>query len=144
MIKLTYTYNDYDNNERTEDYYFHYNEAEIVKMELGVEGGFTEKIKRLIAARDIPEIIKVFDEVIDTSYGVKSPDGREFIKSPELTAKFKRTEGYSKLFMDFVTKEGFAADFFNNLIPHDLTGVTSEGASTEEKKDESNVIKMNV
>ena len=145
MIKLTYTYTDYDGNERTEDYYFHYNDAEIVKIELGVEGGFTEKIKRLIAARDIPEIIKVFDEVIDTSYGVKSPDGREFIKSPELTAKFKRTEGYSKLFMDFVTKEGFAADFFNNLIPHEIAGVTSEENSNgEEKKEESNVIKMNV
>lgn len=140
MIKKTYTFIDFDGNERTEDYYFHLFDADIVKMELGVDGGLTEKIKRIIAARDIPEIIKTFDEMIDASYGIKSPDGREFIKSPEITAKFKATEGYSKLFMDFVTKEGFAADFFNSLIPQSM----AEAVEKAEKEEADNVVKMNV
>ena len=137
MIKKTYTFTDYDGNERTEDYYFYLNDAEIIKMELGVDGGFTEKIKRIIAARDIPEIIKVFDEMIDSAYGVKSADGREFIKSPEITAKFKQCEGYPKLFKDFVSKEGFAAEFFNQLIPHDI----ADGLSDNNEKE--NVVTFN-
>lgn len=133
MIKKTYTFTDYAGNERTEDYYFYLNDAEVIKMELGVDGGFTEKIKRIIAARDIPEIIKVFDEMIDASYGVKSPDGREFVKSPEITAKFKQCEGYSKLFKDFVSKEGFAAEFFNQLIPHDIVDDVVSGDNNEKE-----------
>lgn len=117
MIKKTYTYTDYNGNERTEDYYFHLQEAEIMKLEMGINGGLTAKIQRIIAAQDVPEIMKVFDELIGVSYGVKSPDGREFIKSPEITKSFMQTEGYNKLFMDFVTKDGFAANFFNELIP---------------------------
>ena len=138
MIKKTYSFTDYNGNERTEDHYFYLNDAEIVKMELGVDGGFTEKIKRIISARNIPEIIKVFDEMIDASYGIKSPDGREFIKTPEITAKFKQTEAYSKLFMDFVTKEGFAANFFNELIPHDMADEASET-----KEENQNVVSFN-
>lgn len=118
MIKKTYTYTDYNGNERTEDYYFNLQEAEIMKLEMGINGGLTAKINRIIAAQDVPEIMKVFDELISVSYGIKSPDGREFIKSPEITKSFMQTEGYNKLFMDFVTKEGFAANFFNELIPN--------------------------
>lgn len=118
MIKKTYTYTDYNGNERTEDYYFNLQEAEIMKLEMGINGGLTAKINRIIAAQDVPEIMKVFDELIGVSYGIKSPDGREFIKSPEITKSFMQTEGYNKLFMDFITKEGFAANFFNELIPN--------------------------
>ena len=118
MLKKTITYNDYNGNERTEDYYFNLQEAEIMKLEMGINGGLTAKINRIIAAQDVPEIMKVFDELIGVSYGIKSPDGREFIKSPEITKSFMQTEGYNKLFMDFVTKEGFAANFFNELIPN--------------------------
>ena len=118
MIKKTYTYVDYNGNERTEDHYFNLNEAETLKLEMGEKGGLTEKIRRVIAAQDIPEIMKVFDELIIISYGIKSPDGREFIKSPEISKSFMQTEAYNKLSMDFVTKEGFAAQFFNELIPN--------------------------
>lgn len=117
MVKKTYTFKDYNGNERTEEYYFNLTETETIKLEMGVDGGLTEKIRRIIAARDIPEIINVFDELIGCSYGVKSPDGREFIKSPELTKSFMQTEGYNLLFKDFMTKEGFAAEFFKALIP---------------------------
>lgn len=136
MIKQTYTYTDYNGNERTEDYYFDLREDELVKLELGIDGGMSEKIHRIIAARNIPEIIKVFDEVIMASYGEKSPDGREFVKDPILTKKFMQTKGYEKLFMDFVTKENFAADFFNALIPKD--GIIANSAN------ESNVVPMSV
>lgn len=137
MIKRTYTYNDFDGNERTEDCYFHLFDAEIVKLELGTTGGLSEKIKRIISSRDIPEIIKVFDEIIDLSYGVKSPDGRQFIKNIAQTEAFKQTECYNKLYMDFITKEGFAAEFFNELI--------SQGMSKEimdQINKENNIVQM--
>lgn len=124
MIKETITYIDYDGNERTEDFYFNLNESETMKLELGEVGTLTEKIKRIISARNVPEIMKVFDELISISYGEKSPDGREFVKSEELSKKFMQTEAYNKLFMRFVTEDGYAAKFFEAIIP-------SAGAITE-------------
>lgn len=118
MIKRSYKFVDYNDNEREETYYFDLRDDEIVKLELGTKGGLSEKIKRLTAAQDIPEIIKVFEDVVKMSYGEKSADGREFIKDPVLTKSFMQTRGYSMLFMDFITKENFASDFFNELVPN--------------------------
>lgn len=139
MIKKTYTFLDYNNVERTEDCYFDLRQDELVKLEMGTRGGLSEKIKRLISTQDIPEIIKIFDSIIIASYGVKSPDGREFVKDPAVTKSFMQTRCYEKLFMDFVTKEGFAADFFNALVPS-----SSEIAPVvnDENKVESNIVEM--
>lgn len=123
MVTLTYTYEDYNGNNRTEELFFNLTEAEATKMEVSTEGGLSAKIKRIVAAQNIGEIMKVFDELIMASYGEKSPDGRRFIKSPELSKAFMETEAYNMLFMDFVTKEGFAAQFFNNLVKR--TGVST-------------------
>lgn len=117
MLKKTITFVDYNGTTRTEDYYFNLNEAEALKLELMEKGGLTEKINRIIAAQDIPVIMETFEDFIKKSYGVKSPDGREFIKSEELTRKFMQTEAYSKFMMELCTKDGAAAEFVNAIIP---------------------------
>ena len=37
MYKITETYEDFDGNKRTEDFYFNFTEAEITKMQFGTE-----------------------------------------------------------------------------------------------------------
>ena len=110
MLKKTITFVDYNGTTRTEDHYFNLNEAEALKLEL-------MEINRIIAAQDIPVIMETFEDFIKKSYGVKSPDGREFIKSEELTRKFMQTEAYSKFMMELCTKDGAAAEFVNAIIP---------------------------
>lgn len=117
MLKKTITFVDYNGTTRTEDHYFNLNETEVLKLELMEKGGLTEKINRIIAAQDIPVIMETFEDFIKKSYGVKSPDGREFIKSEELTRKFMQTEAYSKFMMELCTKDGAAAEFVNAIIP---------------------------
>ena len=119
MIKKTYTYTDYNGNERTEDYYFNLNKAEIMEMELSVDGGLSEMIQRIISAKDTPSIIKIFKELILKSYGEKSPDGKRFIKSDELSASFAQTEAYSMLFEELATDADKAAEFVNGIVPAD-------------------------
>ena len=46
MLKKTITYIDYDDNERTEDFYFNLSKAELLEMEWSVEGNFTTVIKK--------------------------------------------------------------------------------------------------
>lgn len=121
MIKKTVTYTDYDGNERTEDFYFHLNKAELMEMQLSTTGGFENKIRQIIAAQDTPELIKIFKELILKSYGVKSPDGKRFIKSEELSTEFTQTEAYSILFMELAQNADAAAKFVNGVIPASTT-----------------------
>ena len=41
MLKKTITYTDYNDNERTEDFYFNFSKAELTEMELSTVGGLT-------------------------------------------------------------------------------------------------------
>ena len=120
MLKETITYTDYNGTQRTEDFYFNLNKSEIMKMELSTTGGLTEMIQRIIAAQDTPALVDIFEKLILKAYGVKSPDGKRFEKSEELTNAFAQTEAYSNLFMELATDADKAAKFINGIVPADL------------------------
>lgn len=117
MLKKTITYTDYNGNERTEDFYFNLTEAEIMEMEMSTAGGLAESIQRIVKAQDAPAIIKIFKDLVLKAYGVKSPDGKRFIKNASLREEFEQTEAYSKLFMELATDEDAAAEFVNGIVP---------------------------
>lgn len=121
MIKKTITYEDYNGVERTEDFYFHLTKAELTKMQMGVKGGFIEMVNRIIAAQDSPAIIEVFEDLIQKSYGVKSPDGRGFLKRKEDLEAFISTEAYSQLYMELAFDDVKAAEFINGVVPADVS-----------------------
>ena len=120
MIKKTITFTDYNGVERTEDFYFNLTKAEVMEMEMSVKGGLAEMIQRIIAAQDQPAIIKIFRDLITRAYGVKSPDGRKFMKSDELTEDFVQTEAFSELYMELATNADAAAAFVNGIVPADM------------------------
>lgn len=121
MLKKTITYKDYNDVEKTEDFYFNLTKAEIMEMEMGTTGGLAEKIQKVIAAQDAPSIIKIFKELILKAYGEKSPDGKRFMKSEEISTAFSQTEAYSILFMELATDSDAASTFINAIIPSDLS-----------------------
>lgn len=120
MIKKTITYEDYNGVERTENFYFNLNKAEVLEMEMGTEGGMAESIQKIVDAKDAPAIIRVFKDLVLKAYGVKSDDGRRFIKSKELSEAFSQTEAYSQIFMELATDDKAAAAFINGIVPADL------------------------
>lgn len=124
MIKKTITYTDYNGSERTEDFHFNLSKAEIMEMEMSTTGGLAEMMKRIVAAQDAPAIIKIFKDLVLKAYGEKSPDGKRFIKSPEIAEGFAQTEAYSELFMELATNADAAAAFVNGIIPNAPTSVT--------------------
>ena len=121
MIKKTITYTDYNGVSRTEDFWFNLTTAELMKMELGTRGGFSEMITRIVQANDVPTMMKVFDDFIRKSYGQKSPDGKRFIKSEAITEEFCQTEAYSNLFIEFITDTDKAIEFMNGIVPAEIS-----------------------
>lgn len=121
MLKKTIKYVDCNDVEREEDFYFNLTEAELMEMEYGTTGGFSEMIKKIIAAQDTPTIMKIFKELLLKAYGEKSPDGKRFVKSDEISTAFSQTEAYSKLFMELATDDVKAAEFVNGIIPKSVS-----------------------
>lgn len=126
MYKKTITYTDYNDVQRTEDFYFSLSEAEITEMQLGVEGGYAAMIDKIIKAKDTPALIKIFKELLLKSYGIKSDDGRRFIKSEQLSLEFTQTPAYSELYMMLATDDKQASAFIKNIMPAKLVAKADE------------------
>ena len=126
MIKETITYTDYNGVERKEDFDFNLTKAEIMEMEMSTKGGLAEMIQRIVAAQDQPAIIKIFKDLIIKAYGVKSADGKRFIKNDEVVEEFVQTEAFSQMFMKLATDPDAAAKFVNGIVPADMAKQLSE------------------
>lgn len=123
MIVYTETYTDYDGNQRTEEFRFHFNQAELLEMELTTEGGFSARVQRIINANSHPELLRVMKTFVLDAYGVKSEDGRRFMKSDEIRQAFVESPVFSKIFMRLTTgaqAADEAAKFINGVTPEDM------------------------
>jgi hypothetical protein len=125
MLRKTITYTDFNGEEAREDFYFNMTRAELVELEFSMEGGFSETMKRMIETD--PEgkvngkiIMEEMKKLLLKSYGVKSPDGKRFVKNDRLRQDFESSEAYSVLFMDLVTDADAAATFINGIMPANL------------------------
>lgn len=121
MLKRTITFEDYDGQQRTEDFYFNLNKAELIKW-LTTSGDYTldKVLQRLATERNGKKIMEIFENLIHLSYGRKSLDGRRFEKSDVIWDDFYQTEAYSVLFTELVTDAQKAAQFVNSIIPKGL------------------------
>jgi hypothetical protein len=121
MLKKVIKYTDYNGVEREEPFYFNLNKAELIELEMSVDGGLTEFITRVVQTQDQKELIKLFKSFILKAYGVKSDDGKRFIKSPEISEEFASTEAYSELFMELMSSTENMTNFVNALAPQGVT-----------------------
>lgn len=120
MLKKTITYTDYDGLERTEEFRFNLTKAELMDMELTTVGTFSKLMQKIIDEKDMVRLAKYFKELILKSYGVKSDDGKRFIKSQELSEAFSQTEAYSELYMELLSNSEYAVKFIQQVMPKDL------------------------
>lgn len=127
MYKETITYNDFGGKERTEDFYFNISKAELVEMELGEDESMSGMLDRIIRAKDTPDIIREIKRLLLKSYGVKTPDGRSFVKNKEAIDAFEHSEPFSIMFMKLATDDEAAAKFIMGVMPKDIVEQLPEG-----------------
>lgn len=130
------TFKDYNNVERTEEFAFNLNEAEIVEW-LSTTGDYTldKKLERVAKERNGKEIMATFRDLLYRSFGKVSLDGRRFDKTEEAKLDFMETPAYSILFMRLVTDAHAAATFVNKIIPQDLAERVNEILKKNEGKE---------
>lgn len=121
MLKKNIKYTDYNGSERNADYYFALSKPEVVKW-ITSTGEYTldKAIEAISVERNMKKIVDLLDDLIKRSYGVKSLDGNNFIKSDEEWLKFSQSPAYDVIFMELISDANKAADFFNGILPQDL------------------------
>lgn len=125
MLKETVTYTDYDGKERTEDLYFNLEKHELIDLafdlpdDIIVADEETGEIKENHMVEKLGDkgIYKFIKDVIKKAYGVKSADGRRFIKSDELTLEFTQTPMYDSILTKLTSDNDAATKFITTVIP---------------------------
>lgn len=121
MTSKTITYTDYNGVERTETFWFNLSRVEILEMGMNGSEGLSDKIRRVTLTKDVSEIASIFKDIILSSYGEKSPDGKRFMKKDEkgnpLSLAFSETEAFSTLYMEFISDAEKASEFVKGILP---------------------------
>lgn len=131
MLSRPITYTNYNTGEEaTEIFYFNISEPELIEMEVEVEGGMANMLQRIIDSKSGKEIIRIFKKIILDSYGVRSADGRAFIKNEELKKEFALTAAFNVLFMELSTNSEAAATFIKEVMPPKLVSELEKAEAT--------------
>lgn len=117
MLKREITYENYDGVEVKETFYFNLSRSELTMMEMEEDGGLSAKLKAIVDKKDGKLIMKTFRDILLRAYGEKTPDGRRFVKSEEISKAFSETPAYDAIFVELVTNPEKALEFVNQVMP---------------------------
>ena len=132
MLKKEITYENFDGEEVTDTFYFNVSKPEIIELEVEIEGGFGRMMERIVEANNTKLLVQEFKRIILLAYGVKSEDGKRFIKSDELREEFSQTAAYSELFMQLALDADAAAEFIKAILPRDLSDTLEDATAAVE------------
>lgn len=117
MYKKTINYTDFNGVECTEDFYFNLSATELMQMQVSKTGGFAESIVKASKENDMKTIFEIVTEFVKKSYGVRSEDGKRFVKDPKYFEEFAQSPAYDVLFMELITDDTKASEFINGVVP---------------------------
>lgn len=116
MIKKIIKAKDFNGNEYEDSYYFHLTTGDLIDW-MAEDGGLVNKILNIAKEDDPIKIIPVIKIIILRSYGVKTPDGRGFLKDPDTVKAFQYSDAFSELYTELSTDSEKAAEFVNGILP---------------------------
>lgn len=121
MLAKSITYTDYNGLKRTETFYFNLNKSELIEMDAMIPGGMNAAYRMILEKNDAPSLMSTFKTIILKAYGIKSPDGRRFEKSKEISEAFEQSPAYDEFFMDLISGDGKnTLEFIRGILPSDM------------------------
>lgn len=141
MITKTVTYEDFNGDTRTESFSFHFSENEINLMQLSpkykdykfeeknengednppvVYTGLVAYLQAMVSLNDYGAVYAFISELVLAAYGVKSDDGKRFVKTESIREDFRASAAYDVLLSELINDETKMAEFVNGLVPKRL------------------------
>lgn len=94
-------YHDVDGVEQTGESYFNITRREAITL----MAKYGEDIMGYVNKLTPIEVIDFFEELVLLAYGVRSEDGKKFIKNPEISEEYKQTLEFDQLILDLMLDE---------------------------------------
>lgn len=119
MLKQQVKYEDFDGNTQTETLYFNLNRMELISFQKRYGSENMENyINKLIEEKQIEPMYDLLNDFVLTAYGVRSEDGKRFIKNDQIREEFKQSLAYEALIEDF-------HDDSRKVLENFIAGVTA-------------------
>lgn len=134
MYATTLTYEDLDGNSVTENAYFHMSARDWAlvddEMRPRYPGGYQEYLETQLKDGSAKSILEALDDIVKRAYGVRSADGKKFIKNDEVTEAFIGSMAYDAFLDELLFKTGASDVFIASVIPKEMrakAGTTPHG-----------------
>ena len=139
MLKQQISYTDFDDNQAIETLYFNLTKSELtenlhLQKELESIQSMIEGDKRSLEGDEIVKIIDLVKTFMRLSYGVRSADGKRFVKSDEQWVEFTQTAAYDAFLFSLFEEPNKAITFMSGILPLDLRDRAKAAAESQMKE----------
>lgn len=151
MFKTTVQFKDFNDNNVTEDLYFHMLAPEFADLQFNptTGGDLSKYIKEAMRSGDGQKIYTFFKLLVVNSYGRRSEDGSKFIKKAEFSEEFLNSRAWEQLFLWLTDDPKNAESFWNGIFPEAMRDKVREleekqGAAKKELREltKEDLVKM--
>ena len=119
MLKQRVKYQGFDGELIEEDLYFNLTRMDLIELNDRYESkDMAAYMDKIVKEKNIKELYKVLKDIVLMAYGVKSEDGKRFIKNQTVKDEFAESLAFSQLIEDFHETDTAMSDF--------VTGITSQ------------------
>lgn len=120
MLKQVVKYEDFDGNQTEETLYFNLNRMELLDFQARYgKDDMAKYIEKVVADEDYEKMYSLLKDVVMSSYGVRSEDGKRFIKNDKLREEFEQSLAYEALIEDFHDEtRNVLQDFVQGITAH--------------------------
>lgn len=125
MLKKIIKYTDYNDNARTQEFYFYLSKKDIqtLNAKYQEDGGLSGRFNIIMNKMDMRRLLETVEDLVLTAYGEKSEDGERFIKNAKVRENFQYSAAYEALFDELTGDETAAdkfSDFLRKILPNDV------------------------
>ena len=135
MLKHTINYVDFNGNNQSEEVYFNMTKSELIELYYSKDGGFEAWIEEMTQNNRASELLPAFKNIVISSYGRKSADGKKFIKDPAEAEQFTYTAAFDELFFQIMSDADFASKFINGVVPANLQDAVNREVLKREERE---------
>ena len=119
MLKKHVKYQGFDGEIIEEDLYFNLTRMDAIELSARYESkDLAAYMDEIVKNKDIVSLYRVLKDIVLLAYGVKSEDGKRFIKNDSVRKEFEESLAFAQLIEDLHETESALSEF--------VTGITSQ------------------
>ena len=119
MLKKHVKYTGFDGEIIEEDLYFNLTRMDAIELSSRYESkDLADYMDEIVKKKDIVSLYRVLKDIVLLAYGIKSEDGKRFIKNDSVRKEFEESLAFAQLIEDLHETESALSEF--------VTGITSQ------------------